>query len=224
MLIYAGKWEDMEVYANMIPTDSYDSSFFRAVINIHANEFQKARQVSGYFSTDLCLIWNTVDILSIYENLEAINKGKLSSRINYYELKNTKWCICLHTHTHTHTSATILWLFGFCPGQPGWTSTRRNIHPLTLIVVINHPYLLPPSTTIHGILPIQSSLFTVFLHITFFINFFQIYCKITPGCNLCWVMKLNNACAITESLSYIFVVIGALTSESRHKRDQYPFS
>jgi len=45
MLIYAGKWEDMEVYVNMIPTDTYDSSFFRAVINIHANEFQKAQQV-----------------------------------------------------------------------------------------------------------------------------------------------------------------------------------
>ena len=59
---------------------------------------------------------------------------------------------------------TVLWLFGFCPGQPGWASTRRNIHPLTLIVVINHPYLLPPSTTIHGILPIQSTCFTVFFH------------------------------------------------------------
>jgi len=38
--------------------------------------------------------------------------------------------------THTHT--TVLWLSGFCLGQPGWASTRRNIHPLTLIVVINH--------------------------------------------------------------------------------------
>jgi len=54
--------------------------------------------------------------------------------------------------THTHT--TVLWLCGFCPGQAGWAGTRRNIHPLTLIVVINHPYMLSPSTTIHGILPI----------------------------------------------------------------------
>jgi len=50
MYINAGKWEDMEVYANMIPTDTYDSSFFRAVINIHANEFQKAQQVVGCLS------------------------------------------------------------------------------------------------------------------------------------------------------------------------------
>jgi len=42
-----------------------------------------------------------------------------------------------HTHTRTHTN--ILWLSGFCPGQPGWARTRRNIHPLTPIVVISHP-------------------------------------------------------------------------------------
>jgi len=34
---------------------------------------------------------------------------------------------------HTH----ILRLYGFCPGQPGWAGSRRNIHPLTAIVVIN---------------------------------------------------------------------------------------
>ena len=45
MCINTGKWDDMEVYADMIPKDTYDSSFFRAIINIHANEFQKAQQV-----------------------------------------------------------------------------------------------------------------------------------------------------------------------------------
>jgi len=38
---------------------------------------------------------------------------------------------------HTHTA--ILWLSGFCPGQPGWAGTRRNIHPLRPNMVINHP-------------------------------------------------------------------------------------
>jgi len=42
-------------------------------------------------------------------------------------------------HTTTTTTTTILWLSGLCPGQPGWAGTRRNIHPLTPIVVINHP-------------------------------------------------------------------------------------
>ena len=38
---------------------------------------------------------------------------------------------------YTHT--TVLRLYGFCPGQPRWAGTRRNIHPLTPIVVINRP-------------------------------------------------------------------------------------
>jgi len=39
--------------------------------------------------------------------------------------------------THTHT--TVLQLYGFCPGEPGWATTRRNIHPVTPIMVINRP-------------------------------------------------------------------------------------
>ena len=68
----------------------------------------------------------------------------------------------LTEHTHTHT--TVLRLCGFCSGQPRWAGTRRNIHPLTLILVINHPYLLSPYNTIHGILPIPSTCFTFFFH------------------------------------------------------------
>ena len=40
-------------------------------------------------------------------------------------------------HTHTRTYTTILWLSGFCLGQPGWD--WRNIHPLTPLVVISRP-------------------------------------------------------------------------------------
>ena len=43
----------------------------------------------------------------------------------------------LSAHTHTHT--TVLQLCGICPRQPGWAGTRRNIHPLTHIMVISHP-------------------------------------------------------------------------------------
>jgi len=68
-------------------------------------------------------------------------------------------------NTHTHT--TILRLCRFCPGQPGWAGTWRKIHPLTLIVVINHPYLLSPSTTNHDILCIQSTCLTVFFQVFF---------------------------------------------------------
>ena len=42
-----------------------------------------------------------------------------------------------NTSRQTHT--TVLRLSGFCPGQPGRVGTRINIHPLTPIMVINHP-------------------------------------------------------------------------------------
>jgi len=40
---------------------------------------------------------------------------------------------------HTHKLHNRFTAFGFCPGQPGWAGTRRNIHPLAPIMVINHP-------------------------------------------------------------------------------------
>jgi len=40
-------------------------------------------------------------------------------------------------HTHTHTQP--FYGSGFCLGQPRRASNRRNIHPLTPIVVISHP-------------------------------------------------------------------------------------
>jgi len=64
------------------------------------------------------------------------------------------------TRLQRQTTDSIDWLDRF----QGLASTRINLHPLTLIVVINHLYLLSPSTTIHGILPIQSMCFTVFFH------------------------------------------------------------
>jgi len=34
---------------------------------------------------------------------------------------------------------TVLQLSGFYPLLPAWAGTRRNFHPLTLILIINHP-------------------------------------------------------------------------------------
>jgi len=41
--------------------------------------------------------------------------------------------------TRTTTTTTILQLSGFCPVQPRWDGTGRNIHPLTPLMVISHP-------------------------------------------------------------------------------------
>jgi len=61
----------------------------------------------------------------------------------------------------TTTTTTILWLSVFCLGQTGWACTRRNIHSLTLIVVIDHP-LSASSISYDGILPVQLTCSTVF--------------------------------------------------------------
>jgi len=60
-------------------------------------------------------------------------------------------------HTHDHFTA-------LCPGLPGWTGTRSNIHPLTPLLFINHPYQLPSSTTNHSIIPAQSTYLAISLH------------------------------------------------------------
>jgi len=61
---------------------------------------------------------------------------------------------------HTHT--TVLWLYGFFrdnPGEPVPEETFTHSHLLWLSMV---PYVLHPSTAIHGILPVQSMHLTVF--------------------------------------------------------------
>jgi len=51
-----------------------------------------------------------------------------------------------HQHTHTHNCFTALWKLS----GTTWVSWYQKKHsPTTLIVVINHPYLLSPSTTTH---------------------------------------------------------------------------
>jgi len=61
------------------------------------------------------------------------------------------------------TTTSVLQLSGCCLGLPGCAGTRRDIHPLTPILIINHP-LLPSSTMIRDIFPVQFTCLTVFLH------------------------------------------------------------
>jgi len=50
-----------------------------------------------------------------------------------------QWYDVSQSNEKESTTTTILRLPGLCLGQPGWASTRKNIHSLTPIVVINHP-------------------------------------------------------------------------------------
>jgi len=58
-----------------------------------------------------------------------------------FSLQDSIWAVMFVSMliTTTTTTTTILWLYGFCLGRPGWAGTRRNIYPLTPIMVINCP-------------------------------------------------------------------------------------
>jgi len=62
---------------------------------------------------------------------------------------------------NTHRHFTALWILS---GPTRVSRYHKILHPLTSTVVINHPYLLPPSITIHGILSVQLTCLTVFFH------------------------------------------------------------
>jgi len=56
---------------------------------------------------------------------------------NYFSVLHLKTCLSIYIkHMHTHNCFVALWILS---RQPGWDGTIRNIHPLTPIVVINHP-------------------------------------------------------------------------------------
>jgi len=55
---------------------------------------------------------------------------------NHDRIKESKEC---STKAMILNQTTVLQLSGFCQGQPGWAGTRRNVHPLTPILTINHP-------------------------------------------------------------------------------------
>ena len=71
----------------------------------------------------------------------------------------------LHTHTHTHTETQPFYgSMDFVrdnPDEPVPEETFTHSLVSWLSVV---PYLLHPSTTIHGILPVQSTCLTIFFH------------------------------------------------------------
>jgi len=57
-------------------------------------------------------------------------------------MSSTKYCLVSHLSLlryYYYTTTTILRLSRLCPGQPEWADTRRSIHALTPIVVVNHP-------------------------------------------------------------------------------------
>jgi len=87
-----------------------------------------------------------------------------SVRYMNIQLHMFRYTLCCKKYTLTHT--TILRLSGFCLGQSGWAGTRRNIHPLTPTVVINHPLSASASSIYHNPWhqPVQFTCLTVFFY------------------------------------------------------------
>ena len=84
---------------------------------------------------------------------------RLPAKANEPCLPQTNKHTQTHTHTHTHNRFMALWIL---PQQPEWAGTRRNIHPLTPIVVISHPLSVSTISYDHGLLPVQFTCLTVF--------------------------------------------------------------
>jgi len=71
----------------------------------------------------------------------------------------TSWSC--HTHTHTQLFYGCMDFVQDNPGKPVPKETFTHSHISWSLII---PYLLHPSTTIHGILPVQSTCLTVFFH------------------------------------------------------------
>ena len=46
--VCAGQWDSMEEYTCMIPRDTHDGAFYRAVLALHQDLFSLAQQVKTY--------------------------------------------------------------------------------------------------------------------------------------------------------------------------------
>jgi len=76
---------------------------------------------------------------SSFLQLLQVRLGFLTENLWVWDMCNRflDWLLLLPSNQqHTHT--TVLRLSWLCPGQPRWARTRRNIHPFTPIVVIDH--------------------------------------------------------------------------------------
>ena len=83
------------------------------------------RQCGHHARSDETAHWLPLDWILMMASLTTNH-----SRNHDYDLAKIK--ICRHKHTHNRLTA-------LCLGLPGWAGTRKNIHPLTPIMIIRHP-------------------------------------------------------------------------------------
>ena len=77
LCMFSEQWESMEEYSCMIPRDTYDGAFYRAVLALHMDQFTLAQQVSMIIGMFLREIKNipvlnitlTFHYMKIHDNL-----------------------------------------------------------------------------------------------------------------------------------------------------------
>jgi len=91
-----------------IPEDNTDFSQF-LLLGLYHKVFHKFHKFTVHKCMKIPLFSNIFSVINITQTLTHAR---------------------MHARMHTYTHTTVLRLSGFCPGQPRWASTRRNIHPL----------------------------------------------------------------------------------------------
>ena len=83
---------------------------------------------------------NISTILSIcFTFCQDYNREKCVSYTVSFQEISVSFAFLAHTHARMpHARCTRNCFTALCPGLPRWAGTRRNIHPLTPILVINH--------------------------------------------------------------------------------------
>jgi len=111
----------------------------------------------------------------------------------------------VNTHTHDH-------LMALCPGLPWWAGTRRNIHPLTPILIIRHP--LSTSSIYYDL---SNSWFNLLLNSPFPqpLSRFSLVCLLVR--NLCFILHtflllithahtITTCFAVVPRLRHLFLI------------------
>ena len=117
-----------------------------------------------------------------------------------------------HAHTHTHNRLTAL-----CPGLPGWASTRRNIHPLTSILIIRHPinFLHPFTLTLKSVLEV----IFIFIYDTEILTILHYYDLQQPPCSISISVLISLSYSIRQSVA--LVLCDACTQWAKNTNFQY---
>ena len=90
-LIYVGQWDSMEEYMCLIPRNSYNGAFYRAVFALHTENYQQAQQVQYLYTVHT--LYSTQQTLYFYTVTHSIHSVKQ----NYQQAQQVQYLYTVHT-------------------------------------------------------------------------------------------------------------------------------